>query len=541
MSPRRIPTKGELLRLQKLYRTDRKIAEFVGNGVTEHLVSYWRRKKGIPQYSFPKFSEKEIREVWDRFGDDFHAGMELGISKAAFYNWRRRYKIAKKPEALKLEQLSLQLYTNDKGDHRRIGTGRQTILQKCLSQRTGEKDIPPGKKIEFEPDVALSAGTAGEVLYHFQASGIKFVKNPGRIIIALDGASSDDAADMASRLKSVRDFARLQQIRNLFDIGGGDGLQLALEKGLVLPGQIVAGSDRYNASCGCLGAINFSVAVEKMAAIWAENKISLTIPETTRINITGRMPRGVFTRDVIHHVIAQVASKGIEGKQVEFYGTAVDQMSISERFTLCRVIMTTGAAGAVCPYDATTRRYVNLRARRPFTPILADRNAVYAGEYTFDVNTMKPVAARHGGPERIEDITPIDELSDLPVRHVFLGGAANGRFDDLRIAAEILKGKVINPDARLMIQPASRKVYLEALKKGLIRVFIESGAIVVSPGSPFNGDQTPAIADGETGLSTHHELTFGSGKGELYHVSPATAAASALTGRITNPAGYVRV
>ncbi len=531
MSRRRIPTKTELLRLQKLYRTDRKIADVLG--VTEHLVSYWRRKKGIAQYAFPKFSEKEIREVWHRFGDDFHAGMELGISKAAFYNWRRRYKITRKPDALKLEQLSLQLYTDDRKDRRRIGTGRQTILQKCLARKIGDKDLPPGKEIEFEPDVIIAAGNTNEVFGHFQKSGIRFVKNPGRIIVSLDGELHD-----ATHRKAVRDFTRLQQIQNFFDIGEGDVIQLALERGLILPGQIIVGSNRWETACGCLGAAGIRAGAEGMAGLWAEGTVKFKIPETVRLIITGRLPRTVFVRDVIHHVIAEADGKGFEGRQVEFYGPAIEQMTISERFTLCRMMLTAGASGAVCPFDATARRYVSPRARRPFTPILADRNAIYINEFTFDVNTMKPVAA---GPDDVRKIASVDELAGIQIQQVFLGGAANGRFDDLKIAADILKGKQINSETRLVIQPASRQVYLEALKKGLIRVFIEAGAVVVCPGTLRGDACLVAVAVGETALITYQRMPSAGSGGHLYQVSPATAAASALTGQITNPGGYLKL
>lgn len=531
MSPRRMPTKGELLRLQKLYRTDKKIAEVLG--VEEHLVSYWRRKKGVAQYSFPKFSEKDIREVWDRFGDDFHAGMELGISKAAFYNWRRKYKIIRKPEALKLEQLSLQLFTADRRDRRRIGTGRQTIMQKCLSQKTGKKEIQPGDEVEFEPDLIMSTGGTYQALNHFQNSGIKFVKHPNHLIISIGTSESE-----VNQLKSIRDFARLQQIQNFMDIGEGNGVQLAMEQGLILPGHIIVGSSRSDGGIGCLGATGFYTDSGSMADLWASGLIKYTIPKTTRIVIAGRSPRGVFTRDVVHQVIADIHNGEIENHQIEIYGGAIDQMSISERFALCRVLMAAGAAGAVCPYDATTRRYLNPRARRPYTPILADRNAVYSNEYTFDVNTMQPVAA---GPDSVLKVSSVDELRGIPIQQVFIGGALNGRFDDLRITAEILKGQKVNPETRLTIQPASRQIYLDALKKGLIRLFVEAGAIVNPPDMWCGDSVIPDVAKGENGLTTHHQLAAGVGSGNLYQVSPATAAASAITGQITNPAGYVKI
>jgi len=538
MSPRRIPTKGELLRLQRLYRTDKRIADVLGNGVTEHLVAYWRRKKGIAVYSFPKFSEKEIREIWDRFGDDFHAGMELGISKAAFYNWRRRYKITKKPEALKLEQLSLELNVPDRRRQRQSGTGRQTIVQKLLSQRTEKESVIPGESVEVEPDMVVVPDDADLVLTHFQQAGVTYVWNPNRIIIPLDAALSGNGPGATRAHKELRDFARRQQIRNLFDFGEGCPQQLVIEKGLVLPGHFCLASGSRSTSLGCLGAVMLAVDAESMSRVWATGKIQINVPETIRINITGRPPRGVFVRDVMQQIAAHLGASKVEGKVLEFYGAGVEQMSLSERITLCHLSAVPGARAAICPYDGTTRRYVNPRARRPFAPITADRDAEYTSEYSFDMNTMKPNAMISG---RMESVVPVEELDGISIRQVFVGGITSGRFDDLKVVADIFKGKRVHPDVRCIIQPASRAIYLEALKKGLIRVFVEAGSIILNPGSLLMGARLPLLSADEKGLTTHFDPSFMVGEGALYQVSPATAAASALTGQITNPAGYVKV
>jgi len=535
---RRIPTKAELIRLQKLYRTDKRIAEVFGNGVTEQLVAYWRRKKGVPKYSFPKFSENEIREVWDRFGDDFHAGMELGISKAAFYNWRRRYKITRKPEALKLEQLSLELHTSEKRRQRLSGTGRMTFAQKLLSKIAGIDNAETGQTVEVEPDLMMLPGNSAEVLSLFQATGMTYVRNPNRIVISLDNAAPSAENDIAEANKAVREFVRRQQIRNLIDIGEGDPNQIAIEKALLLPGQLSLGCQSGSIILGCLGALALTVDTDMMARVWASGGAEITVPETVRVNISGRLARGVFVRDVIHHIINHLTAKGIAGQAIEFYGSGIDQMSISERITLCSLSAASGAQSVVCPFDSTTRRFVNPRARRAFTPLLADRNAVYASEYTVEINTLGPLAA---GPSAIETVTPVEELDGIPIRQVFIGGIANGRFDDLKIVAEIMKGKRVNAEVCLFIQPASRAVYLEALKKGLVRAFVEAGAVVLHPGCAANRDQYPILARDEKGLTTELEFSSKTGHGEIYQVSPATAAASSLTGHITNPTTYVKV
>jgi len=536
--PRKIPTRAELLRLQKLYRTDKKISEVLGNGVTEHLVGYWRRKKGVPRYSFPKFSEKDIREVWDRFGDDYRAGMELGISKAAFYSWRRRYKIIQKPEALKLEQLSLELHTPDEKRRKTPGTGRQAIVQKILAIRCERDNLPVGDEIDVEPDIVLAPADGGNVIRKFIASGTTYVWNPNRIIIPLDGSVIGSDCDAAESYKMIRDFSRRQQIRHFFDIGEGCPPQVVIEKGLALPGQFGIGSESRSMILGSIGALSCIIDSDALPAVWANGAARLTVPETVRIIITGKMPRGVFIRDVVHHINARLAADGAaENRVVEFNGAGVERMSVSERMTLCHAACGSGAAGALCPFDATTRRYINPRARISFNPVMADRNAAYAAEYTFEINKMKPVAA---GPKDIRETIPVERLDGVPIQQVYIGGMANGRFDDLKIAADILKGKRVNPDVRLFIHPVSRAVYLEALKKGLLRVFIEAGAVVFNPGGPAVIHRIAPLANDETGLTTFFETSFVGDAGDVYQVSPATAAASALTGQITNPAGYVK-
>lgn len=537
MSPRAIPNKSELLRLQKLYRTDKKIAGVLGNGVTEHLVAYWRRKKGIAAYSFPKFSEREVQEVWDRFGDDFHAGMELGISKAAFYNWRRRYKITKKPEALKLEQLTLELYTKSGSGHKRIGSGRQTIVQKLIALKIKNNGTQIGESFDIIPDSIIVLKRGDEILNDFSTRGITYIKNPGRIIVSCEGVKPNKDGDRATVRKKLRDFSRQQTIKNILEAGDG-GLQAVFEKGLVLPGQLVVGDTDDILAFGCLAAPAFRLSVEEITAAWIEGKISIKIPETVRVIINGRSPRAVFARDIAGHIITQLPTKEIKDKILELCGSGIDQLSVSERFALCHLLGQTGARSVMTPFDSTVSRFITPRARKPFVPVLADRNAVYIAEYTYDLNTMRASALADDDKTRLY---PLDQLSDVTLQAVFLGGITNGRIDDLRIAADILRGKKIDPDLRLTIQPASRQIYLDALKKGILRLFLEAGANVLGPGASPGEGAAPQLADGETGLSTYDRHAINAGKGRLFFVSPATAAASSITGRITDPSGYLKV
>lgn len=538
MVRRRIPTKAELLRLQKLYRTDKKIAEAMGGGVTDHLVAYWRRKKGVAKYSFPKFSKQEVQEMWDRFGDDFRAGMELGISKAAFYNWRRRYKISNKPEALKLEQLTLEFYTHDARGRKRPGTGRQTAAQKILSVQSDVGELEPGTNVDITPEIILVSGNAGRTLELFGKSKISYVQHPSRIIISLEGNNYLSGEDKPKLEKRLRDFARLQKIKALYESGHGSLSQLSIETAALLPGQFGVVSDAACASHGSIGAFVTAVGETETARLWSAGSISITTPDSIRVMISGKMPRGLSARDISHHIEAIVIDEQTTGAVIELAGSGLEAMTVSERITLCLVLSQSDYAGVICAYDATARRYINNRIRSTYQPVVADRNAIYKSEISVDLNRLNPVAVENQDGKKL---IAIDQLQNVLVNYVYLGGPANGRFADLKIATEILKGSSIAPDVRLIIQPASRQVYLEALKKGLIRVFVEAGAVVVGPGGPFQNGCYSMPATGEVGLTTHHDLKTYSPDCTIYQVSPATAAASALTGQITNPTGYLKL
>ncbi len=540
MPRRKIPTKAELIQLQKLYKTDEKIAERLGN-VTSQLVAYWRRKKNIPKHSFPKFSEAEIRELWERFGDDYRCGLELGISKAAYYNWRRRYGIKHKPAFLKLEQLELNLG----GPRKRVGKkyhyGRRTVAQKILADRAGREQVETGEVVEVEADLVMSHANTVMVIEEFLNKGHSHVWNSNRVIIPLDCRTLSFSDNSSGIRKTVRDFVRRQNIRHFYDFGEGACHQLVIEKGHILPGQLAFGADSNSLSYGAIGAFGAAVDISSLASIWASGKFSVEVPKTVKIIINGKMPRGVFTRDVIQFVSRKLLKVGIEGKAIEYHGAAVSQMSISERITLSGLSAGTGAKSAICPFDSITRRYFVGRTRMPFRPALSDKDAAYDETYELNIESLVPQIT---GPNDSGKVRPVAEVEGLPVNLVIIGSEANGRFDDLRIAADIVKGNYVHADVQLLVFPGSRAVYLEALKKGLIRAFIESGAVVMSPGSGLCGNMINQLpSDGERCLTTTGEILYeqpGSENAEIYQVSPATAASSAINGVITSPTIYLK-
>lgn len=536
----KIPTKAELVQLQRLYKTDEKIAERLG-GVTAHLVAYWRRKKNVPRNTFPKFSEREVRDLWERFGDDYRCGLEIGISKAAFYNWRRKYHILEKPAFLKLEQLELNLDDSSRATIRRTNYGRQTISQKILAEKADKGKVEPGETVAIEPDLAICDDNSSAVIKQFRELGGNFVWNPGRVIIVLNETGAGATPEKAADYFAVREFARRQNIKHFYDTREGTCHQIILERGQVLPGQFAAGSEQFTVAHGAIGSVAFNIGISNMAGLWAKGKVSLSIPRTVKVVLNGKAPDGIMAQDIALWFVANGKNGTWNGKAVEFYGSTVPMLSMSDRFTLAHQSATLGVHTAIFPFDSATRRFLQGRTKMPYRPALADKDAVYADELQLTVTTLTPQIARVFGSGKV---SPVEELVGTSVQQIILGSCVNGQFEDLKLAADIIKGKKIHPDVRFYVLPASRSVYLEALKKGLIRAFIEAGAIVMHPGALHTPiDNLGFITGGERCLvSSYLTATpkVEANSGELLVASPATCAASALKGEIVNPASVVK-
>jgi len=537
---RKIPTKAELEQLQKLYKTDEKIGERLG-GVPAYLVAYWRRKKNIPKYSLPKFSQQEICNLWERFGDDEKAGLELGISKAAFYNWRRRYGFREKPAFLKLEQLELNFPGSRLNIHTSSLYGKRTMAQKILSQAGDAEEVAVGDVVEVEPDVAVLRGSNVQVLDQFKSKGVEYVWNPNKIVITLGLGTLSDGDGQPTNHRMIREFVKRQTIRNFYDLREGSCPNVVIEKGHVLPGTLVLGVGGQETAYGCLSAFGTAVDDTAMATLWVTGKYNLKVPATAQVVINGRRHRGVHAVDVALSVIDNLGEEAVQGLAIEFAGSTVSQMTLSERFTMSNMSREMGVVAAICSYDATTRRYLVGHTSGRSTPVIPDKDAEYVEMYQINVDQLLPQIA---GPGDVSPVRPVAEKEGLTVNQVILGSWASGRFDELRIAAEVLKGKQVHPDCRMLVIPGSRSTYLEALKKGLIRVFVEAGAMVLNPCScPCQRTPHGNLAAGERCLTTsdsHLVGHLGSPDAELYFCSPVTAAASALNAAITEPTRYVK-
>lgn len=537
---RKIPTKTELLQLQKLYKTDEKIGERLG-GVPAYLVAYWRRKKNVPKYSLPKFSEQEIRNLWERFGDDEKAGLELGISKAAFYNWRRRYGLREKPAFLKLEQLELNFPGSKLGPHASQLYGNRSVAQKIIARAGGIEKVAVGETIEVEPNIVSLHGSIADVVRKFREHNVEYIANPNRTVITLGGTTESQAGPDDIGMKAIWEFVRRQGVKTVYDLREGTCQQVILEKGHIVPGQFAATYGSGAHAYGSLGALSFSFDAQATANLWATGRLSVEVPATVRITVSGRRYRGIYAKDIVLAILEKLGQNGARNRVIEFAGSVVSQMSISDRFTLTDIASEMGARAALCPYDATTRRYLTGRAQTRSTPLLPDKDAEYHEQYQVNIDQLVPMLYR---PGENSEVRPVTELEGSAVHQCILGCCASGRFDELRVAADILKGKQVHPDCRMFVVPGSRTTYLEALKKGLIRVFVEAGAIVLSPGScACESIPQMRLDEGERCLAStnsHIKNHLGTGDPDLYLCSPATVAAAALNGEITEATRFLK-
>jgi homoaconitase/3-isopropylmalate dehydratase large subunit len=537
-SKRRIPTKAELVQLQKLYRTDERIGERLG-GVPAYLVAYWRRKKNIPKLSQPKYSESEISNLWERYGDDDRCGLELGISKAAFYNWRRRYEIREKPAFLKLEQLELNFPGLKNRSHALSLYGKQTTAQKILARLHPDQKAEVGQPVTVEPDLAVVQCNVHQVIEGFKKKQVEYVWNPAKVVISM-ATSCETASTDYSHFRGLRHFTKHQRIRTVSELREGDCQQVLVEGGAILPGQLSLGLEPESRASGCLGHLGLVVDINTMGQVWESGQFELEVPPTIRIDISGRRSRGVYARDIVQSVAHRLGATGAEGAVIEFHGSSISQMSISERMTLTGLSDSMGAVSAICAFDSSCRRYLTGRTSNNYVPVVPDKDAVYSAHYQINIDQLTPQITPSG---TVTETRAVQELEGVSTDLVILGSGINGRFDDLRAAAEILRGKKIHPECHLLVCPASRATYIEALKKGLIRILVEAGASILAPGChPSSALVSQAIRPFERCLSTFAPVDESDQSppdgGEIYYCSPATAAASALNSAITDPTGY---
>ena len=413
-----------------------------------------------------------------------------------------------------------------------------TMTQKILAAHAGLESVTAGQLIEADLDLVLGNDITSPVAIHeIEKMNVDGVFHKDKIALVMDHFAPNKDIKSAQHCKCVREFACKNEISNYFDVGEM-GIEHALlpEKGLTVAGDVIIGADSHTCTYGALGAFSTGVGSTDMAAGMATGKAWFKVPSAIKFNLTGKPAKWVSGKDIILHIIGMIGVDGALYKSMEFVGDGIQYLSMDDRLTIANMAIEAGGKNGIFPVDDLTRAYMKEHSTRPFVEYEADEDAVYDEEYTIDLSTLKPTVAF---PHLPENTRTIDEVGDVAIDQVVIGSCTNGRMEDLRIAASIMKGKKCKKGLRVIVIPATQKIYLDAMEEGLIRTFIEAGAIVSTPTcGPCLGGYMGVMAEGERCVSTTNRNfvgRMGHVESDVYLASPAVAAASAITGKISGP------
>jgi 3-isopropylmalate/(R)-2-methylmalate dehydratase large subunit len=410
-----------------------------------------------------------------------------------------------------------------------------TFAQKVLSKASG-REAHPGDIVSAKIDLAMSHENAALVLRSFKDIGAKEVWDPERIVLLFDHRVPANTTKAAEGHQSVRNFVRAEGLPNFYDLREGICHQVLPEKGHVLPGMLIVGTDSHTTTYGALGAFSTGIGATEMAAVWATGELWMKVPQTFRFNLNGKLDDPVAAKDVILHLIGKMGADGCDYRCTEFVGPVVDSMSVSGRMTMCNMSMEMGAKAGVTFPDENTRDYLKGRTSKEWVPVTSDKDADIEKIFDLDLTGLSPQVAY---PHSVDNVKPVEEMAGIPVDQAVIGSCTNGRAEDLLAAERILHGRHIPDSVRLIVVPASREVYLWAADSGILASLVRSGAIVTNPGcGPCLGAHQGLLAPGERCIATTNRNfrgRMGSPESEVYLASPATVAASALKGQIADP------
>ena len=413
-----------------------------------------------------------------------------------------------------------------------------TMTQKILAAHAGLPSVEAGQLIEANLDMVLGNDVTTPVAIHeMEKFNNQEVFHKDKIAMVLDHFTPNKDIKSAEHCKCVRDYAAQHQITNFFDVGEV-GIEHALlpEKGLVVAGDAVIGADSHTCTYGALGAFSTGVGSTDMAAGMATGKAWFKVPSAIRFVLTGKPVKWISGKDIILHIIGMIGVDGALYKSMEFTGDGIAYLSMDDRFTMANMAIEAGGKNGIFPVDATTIAYMKDHAKKEYTVYEADEDAEYEATYTIDLSQLKPTVAF---PHLPENTKTIDEVGDIPIDQVVIGSCTNGHISDLRIAADIMKGRKAAKGLRVIIIPATQDIYLQAMEEGLLKTFIEAGAVVSTPTcGPCLGGHMGILAAGERAVATTNRNfvgRMGHVESEVYLASPAVAAASAITGKISGP------
>ena len=415
----------------------------------------------------------------------------------------------------------------------------KTFSEKILGLKA-QKDVQAGEVVTVSPDYILSHDNSAAIIKEFRKLGVKDVKSPQKLVIILDHVVPAASEKHALNHKTIREFVSAQKIQNFFDIPSGICHQVFSENGFALPGKLILGADSHTTSYGAFGAFAAGIGRSEVATLWATDEIWLRVPETIKIDIKGELPSGVYAKDVILKIIGEEGADKANYKAVEFTGETVKKFSLASRLVLANMAAEMGAKNGYFEPDEETLLWLKGRAKDKFKVISSDPDARYEAVLDYNISSLEPQVAC---PHTVDNVKPISEAEGKEFHQAVIGTCTNGRFEDLEIAAGILKGKKVHPKVRVLIIPASRQEYLLALKKGILEILVEAGCVILNAGcGPCLGAHQGILAPGEVALSTANRNflgRMGSRDAQIYLASPATVAASSLEGKITDPRKFL--
>ncbi|MBP1756094.1 MAG: leuC [Firmicutes bacterium] len=413
-----------------------------------------------------------------------------------------------------------------------------TMTQKILAAHAGLAQVSAGQLIEADLDLVLGNDVTAPVAIHeMEKMTIKKVFDKDKIALVPDHFTPNKDIKSAEHCKCVREFAMAQDITNYFEIGEM-GIEHALlpEKGLVVAGDAVIGADSHTCTYGALGAFSTGVGSTDMAAGMATGKAWFKVPSAIKFILTGKPAKWVSGKDVILHIIGKIGVDGALYKSMEFVGDGIQNLTMDDRFSMANMAIEAGAKNGIFPVDELAVQYIKEHSKKEYKIYEADTDAEYDEVIEIDLSTLRPTVAF---PHLPENTRTIDEVGEVKIDQVVIGSCTNGRIDDLRIAAKILEGRKVAKGMRVIVFPATQAIYLQAMEEGLLAIFIKAGAVVSTPTcGPCLGGHMGILAEGERAVATTNRNfvgRMGHVRSEVYLASPAVAAASAVTGKISGP------
>jgi 3-isopropylmalate/(R)-2-methylmalate dehydratase large subunit len=415
----------------------------------------------------------------------------------------------------------------------------KTIVEKILSNHSG-KDAKSGDIVLAKVDFLMAQdGTAPLVIKSFETLGIDRIFDKEKVVFVIDHNSPSPNEGVSSLHKLMREFSKKYGIE-IFEVGEGVCHVLIPEKGKAKPGDLILGADSHTPTYGALNCMATGVGSTDLAIAIATGSLWFKVPQTIKIEIKGKIPSGIFGKDIALYMVKNLTAEGAIYRSVEIKGETLNYLSMDERFTICNLTTEIGAKCGIMEFDEKTEEYLKIRGIKNYQVVFPDKDAVYEKEVILDISNLSPQVAK---PHSVDNVCDVNEVEGIEINQGFIGTCTNGRVSDFEIAARILKGKKIKKGIRLICTPGSREIYIECLKKGYIEILVSSGACVTNPGcGPCVGTHQGIPSDGEVVISTanrNFKGRMGNPNAFIYLASPATVAASCIEGKITDPRKYL--